>query len=98
MLDSLAELNHRTFERYGDPETQTRISQYEMAFRMQSSVPELVDVSGETQATLDMYGPGVRNPALTQPAHCWLVAWWNAVCESGSDPASRLGSARFAAE
>src|SRR6185369_814823 len=41
MLDALAQLNQRTAERFGDPETQTRIAQYEMAFRMQSSVPEL---------------------------------------------------------
>jgi uncharacterized protein (DUF1501 family) len=59
MLDTLAQLNHKNFERYGDPETQTRIAQYEMAFRMQSSVPELVDLSGETKETLEMYGPEV---------------------------------------
>ena len=59
MLDALNRLN---FERYGDPETQTRISQYEMAFRMQSSVPELTDLKGESRATLDMYGPEVEKP------------------------------------
>lgn len=59
MLDALAKLNQRTLDRYGDPETQTRIAQYEMAFRMQSSVPELTDLSDETQETLDMYGPQV---------------------------------------
>lgn len=62
MLDTLGELNRRNFERFGDPETQTRIAQYEMAFRMQSSVPELVDLSGETKETLDMYGPEVSKP------------------------------------
>ncbi len=62
MLDTLGELNQKNFERFGDPETQTRIAQYEMAFRMQSSVPELVDLSGETQETLDMYGPEVSKP------------------------------------
>ncbi|MFO0869994.1 MAG: DUF1501 domain-containing protein [Pirellulales bacterium] len=62
MLDTLAELNQRTFERFGDPETQTRIAQYEMAFRMQSSVPELTDISGETQQTLELYGPDVAKP------------------------------------
>jgi hypothetical protein len=60
MLDTLAQLNQRNFERFGDPETQTRIAQYEMAFRMQSSVPELVDLSGESKETLDMYGPEVH--------------------------------------
>ena len=62
VLDTLGQLNQRTFARFGDPETQTRIAQYEMAFRMQSSVPELVDLSGESQATLDMYGPEVSKP------------------------------------
>ena len=62
MLDSLARLNQKNVERFGDPETQTRIAQYEMAFRMQSSVPELIDLSGESQATLEMYGPEVSKP------------------------------------
>lgn len=62
MLDTLAALNEKTYARFGDPETQTRIAQYEMAFRMQSSVPELVDLSGETKATLEMYGPEVQVP------------------------------------
>jgi len=60
MLDALNKLNARGFERFGDPEIQTRISQYEMAFRMQRSVPELTDLSGESQATLDLYGPDVK--------------------------------------
>lgn len=62
MLDSLAALNQRTAERFGDPETLTRMAQYEMAWRMQSSVPELVDLSGETRETLDLYGPDVEKP------------------------------------
>jgi hypothetical protein len=60
MLDTLAEMNSHSFERFGDPEIQTRISQYEMAFRMQSSVPELVDLSQESPATLELYGPDVH--------------------------------------
>ncbi|MBL9152736.1 MAG: DUF1501 domain-containing protein [Verrucomicrobiales bacterium] len=60
LLDALGRLNAKTLERYGDPETQTRIAQYEMAFRMQTSVPDLVDLSGESQATLDLYGPEVK--------------------------------------
>ncbi|MDV6030532.1 MAG: DUF1501 domain-containing protein [Phycisphaera sp. RhM] len=59
MLDALNRLNQKTFDRFGDPETQTRINQYEMAFRMQASVPELTDLSSESQATLDQYGPDV---------------------------------------
>ena len=60
MLDALNKLNARGFERFGDPEIQTRIAQYEMAFRMQRSVPELTDLSGESPATLELYGPDVK--------------------------------------
>lgn len=62
-LDGINALNELTFQAIGDPETRTRIQQYEMAYRMQSSVPELTDFSKETQATLDMYGPDVNKPA-----------------------------------
>ena len=62
MLDALNQLNQANFQRFGDPEIQTRISQYEMAFRMQSSVPDLTDLSGEDKATLDLYGPDVSKP------------------------------------
>jgi hypothetical protein len=62
MLNVLSQLNERQFRELGDPEIQTRISQYEMAFRMQSSVPELVDLSSETKATLEAYGPDVTTP------------------------------------
>ncbi|HUY91024.1 MAG TPA: DUF1501 domain-containing protein [Pirellulales bacterium] len=57
LLDELAAMNAAHLADYGDPEIDTRIAQYEMAFRMQASVPELVDFSGETQATIDRYGP-----------------------------------------
>ncbi|GIW96175.1 MAG: sulfatase [Pirellulaceae bacterium] len=56
MLDALEQLNRRTADAVGDPEIHTRIAQYEMAFRMQSSVPELTDLSDEPQYILDMYG------------------------------------------
>jgi hypothetical protein len=72
MLDALNTLNARNFARYGDPETQTRISQYEMAFRMQRSVPELQDLSGESEATLAMYGSDVKNSGSF--AHSCLMA------------------------
>jgi len=62
MLDGLGRLNARGFERYRDPEIQSRIAQYEMAFRMQTSVPELVDLSGETQQTLALYGDDAKKP------------------------------------
>jgi len=56
MLDGVAELNQVAAETAGDPEIQTRIAQYEMAFRMQASVPELTDLSSEPQHVLDQYG------------------------------------------
>ncbi|HAC91639.1 MAG TPA: sulfatase [Planctomycetaceae bacterium] len=62
MLDSLARLNQQRFEQLGDPEIQTRIAQYEMAFRMQASVPELTNFSDESAETLEMYGPEVQQP------------------------------------
>jgi uncharacterized protein (DUF1501 family) len=62
MLDALGRLNELTFARLGDPEVQTRIAQYEMAFRMQRSIPDLVDLSGEPAHVLDLYGPDVKRP------------------------------------
>jgi hypothetical protein len=62
MLDSLGEMNQMTFQKLGDPETKTRIAQYEMAFRMQSSVPDLVDLSKETESTWKLYGEEARQP------------------------------------
>ena len=62
MLDALGALNERSKAKFGDPEIDTRIKQYEMAFRMQTSVPELTDLSTETAATLAMYGPDVTKP------------------------------------
>jgi len=72
MLDALARLNEKQAEEVGDPETQARIAQYEMAFRMQSSVPELMDLSKESKQTLDMYGPDVHKPG-TFAASCLLA-------------------------
>lgn len=56
MLDGVNELNKIAHENYGDPEITTRIAQYEMAFKMQASVPDLTDLSQESQETLDLYG------------------------------------------
>jgi hypothetical protein len=58
-LNALNEINHRTL---GDPETQTRIKQYEMAFRMQSSVPELTDLAQEPESTFKLYGDEAKKP------------------------------------
>jgi hypothetical protein len=62
LLDDLARLNQLKLEESGDPEIATRISQYEMAFRMQTSVPELADISKEPKHVLDLYGPDVLRP------------------------------------
>jgi uncharacterized protein (DUF1501 family) len=62
LLDTLGELNQRQHERLGDPETLTRIAQYEMAFRMQTSVPDLVDFKKEDAATRELYGPDLDKP------------------------------------
>jgi hypothetical protein len=62
MLDALGKLNELTAQRVGDPETHARIAQYEMAFRMQTSVPDLADLRDEPQHVLDLYGPDVTTP------------------------------------
>jgi hypothetical protein len=72
MLDSVEKLNKMNSQVYGDPEIETRISQYEMAYRMQTSVPELMDLSKEPQHVLDMYGPDVRKPG-SYAASCLLA-------------------------
>ncbi|MEN9362170.1 MAG: hypothetical protein RL095_3705 [Verrucomicrobiota bacterium] len=77
-LDALAALNHETLKDFGDPETATRIAQYEMAFRMQASVPEVMDISKEPQAVLDAYG---AKPGAASFANNCLLA--RKLCESG---------------
>jgi len=72
MLDELAKLNRHRYQEVGDPEIQSRIAQYEMAYRMQTSVPELADISDEPQHVLDMYGPDVKTPG-TFAANCLLA-------------------------
>ncbi len=62
MLDTLGKINSKHHEEIGDPEIQTTIAQQEMAFRMQKSVPELADISGEPKDILEMYGPEVSKP------------------------------------
>jgi hypothetical protein len=71
-LDGLGELNQRRLGEIGDPEIATRIAQYEMAFRMQTSVPELTDLSKEPQSTFDLYGEDARKPG-TFAANCLLA-------------------------
>ena len=72
MLDGLAQLNQRELTQSGDPEIATRISQYEMAFRMQSSVPDLTDLSKESAKTFELYGEESKKPG-TFAANCLLA-------------------------
>jgi hypothetical protein len=71
-LDHIAAMNEMKFDDYGDPEIETRIAQYEMAFRMQTSVPELTDVSSEPQSTFDLYGEEAKQPG-TYANNCLLA-------------------------
>src|SRR5690349_4762039 len=72
MLDRLAALNHHSFERTGDPEIQSKIAQYEMAYRMQTAVPEATDLSKEPEMIFKMYGEDSRKPG-TFAANCLLA-------------------------
>ena len=71
MLDGLSELNELQHQTIGDPETLTRIAQYEMAYRMQASVPELTDLSNEPDSVYDLYGEDARRPGSF--AQCCLT-------------------------
>jgi hypothetical protein len=72
MLDGLNEINAIRQQQTGDPEIETRIQQYEMAYRMQTSVPELTDVSDEPESTFEMYGPDSRRSG-SYAANCILA-------------------------
>src|ERR1700733_14442165 len=72
MLDKLAELNEISYKEFGDPEISTKIQQYEMAYRMQSAVPEIMDVSKEPDDIVKMYGPDCLVPG-TYAANCLLA-------------------------
>jgi hypothetical protein len=61
-LDGLKQLNNLTYQQFGDPQTTTRIEQYELAYRMQTSVPELVDLSTESESTYRWYGEDAKQP------------------------------------
>ncbi len=72
MLDDIGRLNERNRQEFGDPEISTRIAQYEMAFRMQTSVPELTDLSKEPDSVFELYGPESRTPG-SYAANCVLA-------------------------
>jgi len=72
VLNYIEDLNRQQYEQWGDPEIESKIQQYEMAYRMQLSVPEVVDVSKEPQHILDMYGPDVHKPG-SYAANCLMA-------------------------
>ena len=72
MLDDLAKLNGLQSQATGDPEIQSRVAAYEMAFRMQTSVPDLTDLSDESESTFELYGPEARRPG-SFAANCLLA-------------------------
>ncbi len=72
ILDDLSRLNEMRFEDTADPEIRTRIAQYELAYRMQTAVPELTDLSREPRHVLEMYGPEVNRPG-SYAANCLLA-------------------------
>jgi len=72
MLDRLARLNQLKLAEFGDPEIETRIAQYELAYRMQMSIPDLLDLSDEPQHVLDMYGKNVTKPG-TYAFNCLIA-------------------------
>lgn len=72
MLDYLTKINRIQNEPYGDPEVEARIAQYEMAYRMQTSVPEVLDINDEPDEIFEMYGPDSRDPG-TYAANCILA-------------------------
>jgi hypothetical protein len=71
-VEDLGKVNQLSLEEFGDPEIATRIAQYEMAYRMQSSVPDLTDLSKEPDRVFDLYGPDSRKPG-TFAANCLLA-------------------------
>jgi hypothetical protein len=72
MLDQVAALNAESFKDFGDPEISTKIRQYEMAYRMQTAIPEITDLSKEPEGTLKLYGPDCLVPG-TFAANCLLA-------------------------
>ncbi len=72
MLDDIAAINQQKLDEFGDPEIATRIAQYELAYKMQASVPELTDVNDEPDRVFEMYGPEARNKG-TYASNCLLA-------------------------
>ena len=74
-IDHLKELHEYQVSKQSDPVLESQIEQYEMAFRMQASVPEVSDIRGESKATLELYGDDVAEPGTLPPTACWPEGW-----------------------
>ncbi|MCC5936623.1 MAG: DUF1501 domain-containing protein [Lunatimonas sp.] len=72
MLDNLAEMNHLAYDKFGDPEITAKVKQYEMAYRMQTAVPEIMDLSKEPDSVIKLYGPDCLVPG-TYAANCLMA-------------------------
>ena len=79
LLDTLGDLNQKHAAAAGDPETLARIEAYEMAYRMQTSVPDLTNVSDEPESTFELYGDDARRPGVLLQTVCLPDAWLNVV-------------------
>jgi len=75
-LDTIRALNEKRLGVMGDPEIATRINSFEMAFRMQASAPDVVDISKEPKSVLEMYGASPGKPSRSPIPACWLADWW----------------------
>ena len=93
-LDGLKSLNEMNYRLVGDPETHTRIQQYELAFRMQSSVPELAELADEPASTYNLYGEEAKKPGTFRPIACAGPADGRARRAVRADLPQQLGHAR----
>ena len=79
-LDTLAALNQQQYREFADPEILARIKQHELAYRMQTSVPELMDLSGESDATFELYGEEARQAGSLRRVVSTHAVWPSGVC------------------
>ena len=92
VVDAVNQLNREQLHGVGDPEIATRISQYEMAYRMQSSVPELQDLSKESSQTLEAYG--LKSEAMASPTTACLPVGWSNGVSASFNCSIRMGSSQ----
>ena len=76
MLNSVEALNHQSLDAFGDPEIAARIKQYELAYQLQASVPDLMDLSKESAETFELYGKMLTNQEPSRLIASWLAGWF----------------------